>query len=192
MEMVRTLAASLEANRDRPELDGLGESLTADGTATSDTASRTATTTTDAISAGDEAAESLYYKIENVGYRVGQRLSERYSKDRPRFADTLDVVKFICKDMWTKLFRKQIDNLKTNHRGVYILQDNKFRWLLHMSGDEGAAQASKRVAPFLWFPCGLIRGIMANLGVDCIVTIQETNLPQCTFQLKVVKSMLND
>lgn len=30
--------------------------------------------------------------------------------------DTLDVIKFLCKDMWTLLFRKQIDNLKTNHR----------------------------------------------------------------------------
>ena len=40
----------------------------------------------------------------------------RFSRDRPRFMDTLDVIKFLCKDMWTLLFRKQIDNLKTNHR----------------------------------------------------------------------------
>lgn len=40
----------------------------------------------------------------------------RFSQDRPRFTDTLDVIKFLCKDMWTLVFRKQIDNLKTNHR----------------------------------------------------------------------------
>lgn len=40
----------------------------------------------------------------------------RFSRDRPRFTDTLDVIKFLCKDMWTLVFRKQIDNLKTNHR----------------------------------------------------------------------------
>lgn len=40
----------------------------------------------------------------------------RFSRDRPRFTDTLDVIKFLCKDMWALLFRKQIDNLKTNHR----------------------------------------------------------------------------
>jgi len=40
----------------------------------------------------------------------------RFSRDRPRFADTLDVIKFLCKDLWTLVFRKQIDNLKTNHR----------------------------------------------------------------------------
>lgn len=40
----------------------------------------------------------------------------RFSKDRPRFNDTLDVIKFLCKDLWTLVFRKQVDNLKTNHR----------------------------------------------------------------------------
>ena len=40
----------------------------------------------------------------------------RYSRDRPRLGDTLDVIKFVCKDFWTALFKKQVDNLKTNHR----------------------------------------------------------------------------
>lgn len=42
--------------------------------------------------------------------------------DRPRLGDTLEVVKFLCKDLWQAVFRKQVDNLKTNHRGVYVLQ----------------------------------------------------------------------
>lgn len=40
----------------------------------------------------------------------------RFSRDRPRFTEHLDVIKFLCKDLWVILFRKQIDNLKTNHR----------------------------------------------------------------------------
>ena len=40
----------------------------------------------------------------------------RFSRDRPRFNDTLDVIKFLCKDLWTLVFKKQVDNLKTNHR----------------------------------------------------------------------------
>ena len=40
----------------------------------------------------------------------------RFARDRPRFSDNLDVIKFLCKDLWSILFRKQIDNLKTNHR----------------------------------------------------------------------------
>jgi hypothetical protein len=43
-------------------------------------------------------------------------MARRFSRDRPRFNDTLDVIKFLCKDLWTLVFRKQVDNLKTNHR----------------------------------------------------------------------------
>jgi len=32
------------------------------------------------------------------------------------FADTLDIIKFICKDIWAACWDKQIDNLRTNHR----------------------------------------------------------------------------
>lgn len=55
-------------------------------------------------------------KIEAVGFQVGQRLVERYTKDRPRFSDTLEIIKFICKDFWVEVYRKQIDKLQTNNR----------------------------------------------------------------------------
>jgi len=60
--------------------------------------------------------EAVFYRLDMLGYRVGHGLVERFSRDRPRMNDTLDVIKFVCKDLWTIVFRKQIDNLKTNHR----------------------------------------------------------------------------
>lgn len=62
----------------------------------------------------------------------------RFSKDRPRFSDTLDVIKFVCKDMWTLVFRKQIDNLKTNHRV-------RMRYLLDSSSYEDVTNAWTRL-----------------------------------------------
>jgi hypothetical protein len=47
------------------------------------------------------------------------------------------MIKFICKDLWLVVFRKQIDNLKTNHRGTFVLTDNKFLALGRMSVDRG-------------------------------------------------------
>lgn len=47
---------------------------------------------------------------------VELRRIARMTKDRPRFHDTLDVIKFVCKEFWLSIFKKQIDNLKTNHR----------------------------------------------------------------------------
>ena len=55
-------------------------------------------------------------KVEAVGFQVGQRLAERYTKEGPRFTDTLDIIKFICKDFWFEIYRKQIDKLQTNNR----------------------------------------------------------------------------
>ncbi|CAO3592627.1 unnamed protein product [Absidia cylindrospora] len=120
--------------------------------------------------------DAVFYKLETLGY-----------SDRPRFVDTLDVVKFICKDLWTIMFKKQIDNLKTNHRGVYVLQDNSFRWFMRLSTDVGGADSAKKATPYLWFPCGVIRGALANLGVSSVVVAETSNLPQCTFQIKIAK-----
>ncbi|CAG8555329.1 2893_t:CDS:2 [Paraglomus brasilianum] len=132
--------------------------------------------------------EAVFYKLELLGYHVGQSLVERFTRDRQRFVDTLDVVKFICKELWTIVFKKQIDNLKTNHRGVYVLQDNNFRWFIRMSTEGGTGDAARKAAPYLWFPCGLIRGALANLGVVSVVIAETSNLPQCTFQIKIAKS----
>lgn len=55
----------------------------------------------------------------NKGTQADTSTGHRFSKDRPRFNDTLDVIKFLCKDLWTLVFRKQVDNLKTNHRVCY-------------------------------------------------------------------------
>ncbi|KAF3697395.1 Forkhead box protein P3 [Channa argus] len=40
----------------------------------------------------------------------------RLTKETARFKDELDTMKFICKDFWTCVFKKQIDNLRTNHQ----------------------------------------------------------------------------
>ncbi|KAI8329058.1 transport protein particle component [Chlamydoabsidia padenii] len=139
------------------------------------------------ITEPDADIDAVFYKLETLGYSVGQRLIERFTKDRPRFVDTLDVVKFICKDLWSIMFKKQIDNLKTNHRGVYVLQDNSFRWFMRLSTDVGGADTAKKATPYLWFPCGIIRGALANLGVTSVVVAETSNLPQCTFQIKIAK-----
>ena len=55
-------------------------------------------------------------KIEAIGFQVGMRLVDRYTRDRPRFTDTLEIIKFICKDFWMEVYRKQIDKLQTNNR----------------------------------------------------------------------------
>jgi hypothetical protein len=61
-------------------------------------------------------AERDYSKLEQIGFQVGVRIVERLTLEKPRFSDNLEAVKFICKDFWTAVFKKQVDNLKTNHK----------------------------------------------------------------------------
>eukprot|EP00850_Spirogloea_muscicola_P008061 SM000042S15328 [mRNA] locus=s42:363418:364849:- [translate_table: standard] len=143
-------------------------------------------------------------RIEAIGFQVGQQLAERYTKERPRFADHLDVIKFICKDFWAELFKKQVDNLKTNHRvghpvlqGVFVLQDNRFRWLTRISPagtpphegpttkDGGPVSATQAAGQYLYFPCGLIRGALTSLGVPCAVSAEIATLPACSFTVRI-------
>ncbi|KAK2150035.1 hypothetical protein LSH36_427g06049 [Paralvinella palmiformis] len=92
----------------------------------------------------DEKDYSLA-KLEALGFRVGQSIVERITKDLPRFKDELDVMKFVCKDFWTVVYKKQVDNLRTNHQGVYVLQDNKFRLLTHMANGKQYMDSAPKV-----------------------------------------------
>jgi len=134
----------------------------------------------------EEQREAVFYKLETLGYRVGQGLAERFSRDRPRFTDNLDIIKFLCKDLWTILFRKQVDNLKTNHRGVYVLTDNAFRPFTRMSMSV-RSEAVARAQTHLWFPCGIIRGGLASMGITATVQAETSELPGATFQIKTIQ-----
>ncbi|MFS7934214.1 putative transport protein particle (TRAPP) component [Helianthus anomalus] len=82
--------------------------------------------------------------------------------ERPRFSDQLEAIKFIRRDFWSELFKKQIDNLKTNHRAI-----DKFAWLSRMSGEpstetrgsatEAGNKAAETTSMHLYFLCGIIR-----------------------------------
>ncbi|KAL7582682.1 hypothetical protein Lser_V15G45804 [Lactuca serriola] len=133
-------------------------------------------------------------RIEAIGYQVGHQLSERYTMERPRFSDHLEAIKFICKDFWSELFKKQIDNLKTNHRGTFVLQDDKFAWVSRMSSTENSGstqepgvgnKAAEASSMHLYFPCGIIRGALSNLGISCAVSADISNLPACSFVIRI-------
>lgn len=84
-----------------------------------------------------------------------------------------------------------------------MLTDNNFRWFSRMSTVHGGQDAVNKAQPvistltirflsmlifqFLWFPCGLIRGALSNLGVESTVMAEVTSLglPSVSFQIKV-------
>ena len=66
--------------------------------------------------ASEPPGPAAQFALEGMGFQVGCSVAERCARDRSRFAGELDAVKFLCKDVWTALFGKQVDNLKTNYK----------------------------------------------------------------------------
>jgi len=78
-------------------------------------------------------------------------------------------------------------------QGTFVLQDNRFRWLTRVSLDPSAEStdatdndsaplgdtAAQTTSMLLYFPCGLIRGALTNLGISCSVSADMSNLPAC-------------
>jgi hypothetical protein len=75
-----------------------------------------------------------------------------------------------------KLIKKQ---------GVYVLTDNSFRPFSRMSTEAGG-QAVVKAQPFLYFPCGIIRGALASMGINASVQAETSELPGATFQVKAL------
>jgi len=138
-----------------------------------------------------QAGPSAAAALEAVGMRTGRQLVERYTKDKQRLGDTLEIIKYVCKEFWTAVFKKQVDNLRTNHRGVYVLQDNNFKWLQRLAPaapvqDPAREEALKKLAiSHLHLPCGIIRGALCHLGVVCTVEAEPKALPACAFTIKL-------
>lgn len=145
-------------------------------------------------------AENAAAKMERIGYDVGYRLTERLAQNKSMIPPPstsnkkptpamiqLEVVKFICKDLWNEVFRKQIDKLQTNHRGVFVLKDLEFKWLQRLPSD--VERARIMAIKILAFPCGLIRGAMANLDIASVVSCDfladGEHMHCCSFNIKV-------
>ncbi|KAI1722776.1 transport protein particle (TRAPP) component domain-containing protein [Ditylenchus destructor] len=123
-------------------------------------------------------------RLESMGYRVGWALVERVAKDIPRLTNELETMKFICKEFWLTAFGKGVDNLRTNHQGIYIIQDNKFVTVAALSD---STQYLEESIIFLAFPSGIVRGALANLGISAIVNAQVEKLPVVKFNVQLNK-----
>jgi len=52
------------------------------------------------------------------------------------------------------------------------------------AGGDASAEAQRELSRYALFPCGLIRGALANLGVTAAVVV-ETRGALCSFTLRV-------
>lgn len=67
-----------------------------------------------------------------------------------------------------------------------MLTDNRFRPFQRMSM-ASSAEAVVRAQAHLYFPCGIIRGALWNLGIKATVQAETQELPIAMFQIKTIQ-----
>ena len=182
----RIEAEMLEAGRipstSTPTQGSIKKAPSGSGSGPRDSVTSLASTTRPKSTFVDEEDEPLRVRLESIGMHVGSSFAERLSANRQPFDDTLEVMKFICKDVWVALFDKQVDNLRTNRRGMFQLSDNLFKPIQRVSSWLGRQETVRKARIYAIFPAGIIRGILATMGYSGTVVPEITSVPQCAFR----------
>lgn len=144
--------------------------------------------------ADTEAKERILARLRSIGFQTGNKLSELLVfSNNPNLTfkdmDLLAIMKFICRDVWKQMFGKQIDNLKTNHRGTFYLFDYEYRPIQPFALDAQSTEKElEMIKPFLEIPVGIIKGVLSSLGykedeIICMASYidRPADRPKATF-----------
>lgn len=126
----------------------------------------------DLYEADEERHNRVIDRLRSIGFQVGNKVTQLLVfSNNPNLQfkdmDLLSVMKFICRDVWKQMFNKQVDNLKTNHRGTFYLFDYEYPPIQSFALDsESSEKELQMVKPFLELAVGVIKGVLASLGYD--------------------------
>lgn len=122
-----------------------------------------------------------------IGDKLGRVFAERLSRDKAPMTTHLEIMKWICKEFWNALFLKGIDNLRTNHKGTFVLRDTQFRWTRRVSqnvhGGVERLPYSLLCVDYLILPCAILQGALSTFGIEATVSADPTALPQVDFTI---------
>ncbi|CCH47147.1 Transport protein particle [Wickerhamomyces ciferrii] len=134
-------------------------------------------------------SEDVYYKVEQYGFSIGIRISEiliykNSNNEILKNLELLNIMKFICRDVWKLIYGKQMDNLRTNHKGTFVLIDNSFKIFNNYDSPIDLNDTILKSKPYLYIPTGIIRGVLKSFGVESIVTPEITKFPSVSFNIQ--------
>ncbi|KAH3685652.1 hypothetical protein WICPIJ_003399 [Wickerhamomyces pijperi] len=136
---------------------------------------------------GDE--QEFIATLEEIGYNIGLKASEFINYENPDLDllqdfELLNAMKFICRDVWKYLYGKQIDNLRTNHKGTFVLIDNLFKPFKNFSSLNGDEETLRMSKLYTWLPSGIIKGALKSFDVDAVVSPEISGFPKVSFNIK--------
>lgn len=135
------------------------------------------------VALSEDAMESSQKTMEVFGDDVGRKMIYYILKDHVWLRDDNSMMRFICKEFWAYLFGKSIDRLQANNKGVFLLYDHNFKWLVRSCPEDSAdyLEGAERYNTLIFsFVQGLIKGGMQGTGfekeIEVEVAIEEENV----------------
>ena len=95
-------------------------------------------------------------------------------------------MKFLSREAWIYFFGRQVDNLKANKQGCYIISDTSFCYLSTLGRcafgiPELAPPTSRLILDRVAYNCavgaGIIQGCLESLGYACVVEPDGSVIP---------------
>lgn len=71
-----------------------------------------------------ETKTNVITNLKTIGCSTGEKLSMDFNSSSTM--TQLQVMKYICKDIYHNIIGRQMDALKTNHQGIFYLLDKQF------------------------------------------------------------------
>lgn len=75
-------------------------------------------------------------KLDSIGYNTGIQLAQHYlqyhNNNIIQSSESLDKIKYLCKELWLFIYNKTIDKLQTNYKGIYVLHDFNHKLTSHL------------------------------------------------------------
>ncbi len=117
--------------------------------------------------------------IENFGFQCGQKILLLTSlTHRVLFKESIDYIKHIAIEVWPFIFRTNIDKVKTEYGGRHDLYIQRFDWISVLSNQDMASKEYQdKIALYLSYICGILRGALATMGLDSQVNAEQK--PDC-------------
>ena len=124
-------------------------------------------------------------KAREFGMQIGGRLASSNALVVDE-CEVLEKVKWICKVFWQDYFGKGADNLKTNHKDLYVVADLNFALFRTLSGSgDSGKQFLEAVQEFL---SGLFGGLLEKMGVYWNEIEVEANVEACSLTVSIKTS----
>eukprot|EP00826_Nyctotherus_ovalis_P056777 TRINITY_DN7731_c0_g1_i10.p1 TRINITY_DN7731_c0_g1~~TRINITY_DN7731_c0_g1_i10.p1 ORF type:complete len:117 (-),score=39.76 TRINITY_DN7731_c0_g1_i10:99-449(-) len=92
------------------------------------------------------------------------------------FKQKTEYITHIAREVWAYVFQNTMSKVVTEHGDKYNLTVNVFDWISVLSNEDMAGKAyNDKIHLYLTFVCGMLRGELMVLGLDCRVEPRREN-----------------